>query len=236
MLEKYLNHDQYLFEKILKVIFLNNNQNIGIQFFSELFEKYLDKLNNNIELIRKSYIQQCKLWSTFDYNGKGLIKILEQYPDFLVDFIINLYDIENERQEDRSLSNIWSLDNIKEQIKQIFDHISEMKDNYYNDEHFVNCFFRNLKENLKIIADEFLVSYVGTSFKNHKKMNLIMNVVMNSRKEIFEMTLLKYLSLNWNQDDFSKISWINRPRLYSGEIDIYDFEATCWINIKNIIL
>jgi len=236
--ESYLKLDCMAFIKMLKVISnKNDNKENSIWIWTDLFVKYFNDIKGNIDLVEKSYIQQVNSKQPFDFHFKGLYNILEVDPDFLLVFIKNMYSDKTYgfKDSNRSLSHIWNLKGIEIQIGKAFDTVIERESYQEIDEHFCNCFYRNLDADCKIKADNFLFSYIRRNNANHKKMNIVIDIARNSRKEIFEEVILEYISNNQNPEDFKKIAWLGRGRAYSGGENYGDIKAAKLKKIEAII-
>lgn len=79
------------------------------------------------------------------------------------------------------------------------------------------------------------MKYLKTVYSDPNRINLVVDIVRNSCKELFESVLLTYVSLNSNTEDFDKIYWRGNEGSYSGDVIIGDIEATEWHNILSII-
>jgi hypothetical protein len=66
-------------------------------------------------------------------------------------------------------------------------------------------------------------------------MNIVVDIIRNSMRELFEDILLLFLSINQDVQVFSEISWRGNGGTYSGEIIIGDLQAAEWRNILSII-
>lgn len=237
-LERYLLFDSQLFHKILKIITEKNDAgSIQIRTWLDFFNQQFDKLGDDIELIKKAYLQQEKIQSHFDFESKGFLNILIKDPSFIIDFINALYSdkqlgISNDHKD---LGFIWKVDNIESQLIKVFDLIIEKEPYFGISTHFCNAFFRNLEDEYKTKADKFLIDYVIANNQDPKKMNVIVDIVRHTRKDLFEKILLTHISLNQDRDIFSKIYWRGNGGTFSGNVIIGDIEAADWRNILSIV-
>lgn len=239
-LERFLSVEPNLFQIILKTITeKNEKENTQLQVWMDFFSKHFKNLGNDIELIKKSYIQQNLIQNHFDYQGKGLLEILKIDKNFLIEFVESLYSATDRHSlggNHSDMSYIWHIDDIEETLIQVFDLIIE-KDLYLGIlEHFCNVFFRNLKqEEQKKRADNFIRQYVIENNTNYQKMGVIVDLIRHSKKELFEEIFLLFLSLNQDKEVFEKLLWRGNGGSYSGNVIIGDIQASEWRNLLSIL-
>ncbi|UOG40044.1 hypothetical protein MAL08_19805 (plasmid) [Leptospira noguchii] len=238
--ERYLNLDYELYDKILTIITERNrepNVKIGLQI--DYFEKTFKILSKNKPLIQEAYLQQVKIDSHFDYNKNGLFRIIEMNPVFLKDYFDYFYfsdDISIEFTETKAdWGFIWGIQEIEPVLSEIFIRIARKKVFSGFSSHFLNNFFRNLKEDKKVRANEFLFELLKTNYKNVKIVNLIVNIARYSIREIFDNILLLYISLNQDPEFFAKIWWRGNGGEYNGDDISGEIEANDWKKILSII-
>lgn len=233
-LARYLRVDSKLFHNILRVIVEKNDKGgIILYTWKDLFSVHFDKLGDDIELIKKAYLQLNLIQKYLDYEGKGFLNILKKDPSFLIDFIHSLNSENGTRlaDDDKDMSFIWEVKGIEVQLIQVFDIVIQKEPYYGIIEHFCNAFFRNLQDQPKNRADKFLMGYVTDNFNDPQKMNVIVDIVRHSRKELFDSVLLHYISLNQDPENFSKICWKGNSSIDSNEYK----EASDWKNILSIV-
>lgn len=238
-LERFLNVEPNLFQIILRTITeKNEREGTCLQVWMDFFSKHFDNLGDDIKLIKKAYIQQNLIQNDFDYEGKGFLEILKIDRNFLIEFIEGLYsasDRHNLRGDHSDLSFVWYIENIEESLVQVFDLIIE-KDVYFGIlEHYCNVFFRNQKEEgLKKRADDFIRKYVIDNNQDYKKMQIIVDLIRHSRKELNEEIFLLFISLNQNIEIFGRLMWRGNGGTYSGDVIIGDIQAAEWRNLLEI--
>ncbi|WP_449435084.1 hypothetical protein [Pedobacter steynii] len=237
-LVKFIQLRPSLFNEILEIIvhknqFENNRMSLWMDFFDENF----DYLNNDFELIKKAYLQQIKIQNYLDFESKGLKKILSVSPEFIVDYFETLYvdEVGSYSHDSRNFGFIWDIDNIEVYVLRIFDLYIEKNIYYGISEVYLNTLFQNINEQQKIKADQFLIDFLISNSAHPKKVNLIVDITRNSRKELFSKILLTYVELNQNVKDFSEIWWRGNGGTYSGDVVIGDIEAADWRNILSIL-
>ncbi|WP_157676868.1 hypothetical protein [Chryseobacterium sp. T16E-39] len=237
-LKRFLMIEQNLFQIILKTIVQKNEKDgTKLQLWMDFFIEYFDQLGNDIELIKKAYIQQDKISNHFDYEGKGMLNILKEDPDFLLEYINSLY---NEKQfgisgDRKHLEFIWQVEGIENVLLKVFDLIVEKEPYLGFGEHFCNSFFRNLKSDQKEKASQFIINYIKTNYANSNKMNIVVDIARHSMRELFDDILLLFLTLTQDKNIFDKIWWRGNGGTYSGNVNIGDIEATDWRNILSIV-
>lgn len=237
-LKRFLEIEPDLFQIILKTIVEKNDKDgtklhVWIDFFSEHF----DQLGDNIELIKKAYIQQDKIHNHFDFEGKGMLNILKKDSNFLLEYTNSLYD---KKQfgisgDHKRLEFVWQVEGIEKVLSNVFDLVFEKELYLGIGEHFCNAFFRNLQGEQKEKAIHFLLNYVRTNFTSYGKMNIVVDIVRHSMRELFDEILLLFLSLTHDKNIFAKIWWRGNGGTYSGDVNIGDIEAADWRNILSVV-
>lgn len=237
-LKRFLLIEPNLFKKILKTIFdKNKNEGANIQVWMDFFSTYFDHLGDDLELIKHAYLQQSDIQNRFDYEGKGFLNILKKEPHFLYEYAENLY---RDRQLAVSagcinLAFIWQIDNIESVLENVFDLVVEREPFLGIGDHFCNSSFRNLQDETKKRAKHFLIDYTTKNYSESSKMNIVVDIVRHSIKEIFEEVLLLFLSLSQDREIFSQIWWRGNGGSYSGDVIIADIEMAEWKEIQSII-
>lgn len=238
-LERFLIVEPNLFQIILRTITeKNERENTQLQVWMDFFSKHFENLGDDIELIKKAYIQQNLIQNHFDYEGKGFIEILKIDKNFLIEFVESLYSATDRHSlggDHSDMSYVWNIKNIEETLIQVFDLIIE-KDLYFGIlEHYCNVFFRNPKEEQqKKRADDFIRQYVIDNNQDYKKMQVIVDLIRHSRKELFEEIFLLFISLNQAKEIFGKLMWRGNGGTYSGDVIIGDIQAAEWRNLLEI--
>lgn len=238
-LERFLKIEPNLFQIILKTITeKNEREGTQLQVWINFFSKHLNHLGDDFELIKKAYIQQNLIQNDFDFEGKGLLELLKIDKNFLIEFVESLYSAsENHSLEGNhsNMSYVWNIANIEETLIQVFDLIID-KDIYFGImEHYCNSFFRNPKgEDQKKLADDFIRQYVIDNNTDYQKMQVIVDLIRHSRKELFEEIFLLFISLNQNSEIFGELLWRGNVETYSGNVIIGDIQASEWRNLLEI--
>lgn len=236
-MDKYLKADPKLFQKILKIIIIKNEKSIGIRLWMDFFSSHFEQLGTDLHIIEEAYLQQYILQDMFDYELAAFDKILQKDASFLLKFIkffIARRDFDN-NHEHRNFNIIWNAPDIEDVLFDVFELFAQRGTQYFILPLYLNTFFRNLNENHIVRADNFLMKYLKTAYSDPNRINLVVDIVRNTRKELFESVLLTYVSLNSNTEDFDKIYWRGNGGSYSGNVIIGDIEATEWRNILSIV-
>jgi len=237
IIRKLINYkEKNIIEEILSIVYNKIElQNLRINLSFHFFEKYSEMLAENFELLKKSYIQQeKKVDHRFDLQHAGLRKLFQIRPDFLLEYIDSFYtDKESlhNRNTHTQLSFVWDLEQSNELIKKAIGLIIE--NNYYFGigEHPLIIFFHNLKEEQKVKATAFILSFISEHHADDKKMNPVFDILRHTLEEFFEEAFLHYLSLNTDIDNFKKIWWRGNGGTYSGDVIIGEIHAKEWQNI-----
>lgn len=237
-LQKFLIVEPNLFQIILRTIVeRNEREGTRLQVWMDIFSTHFDLLGDDIELIKKAYLQQDKIYNHFDYEGKGFLYILKKDSKFLIEYINSLYSEKNYgiSSDYKNLGFVWQVENIENILKTVFDLVIQKEPYFGILEHFCNSFFKNLQDEMKDRAKNFLLDYCKTNFNDSNKMNVIVDIVRHSMKEMFDEVLLLFLSLNQDRENFSKIWWRGNGTSGTGNVILADIEMADWKNILSIV-
>jgi hypothetical protein len=237
-LQRFIKIEPNLFQIILRTIVdKNEKEGTRLQVWMDFFSTHFEQLGDDIELIKKAYLQQDKIHNHFDFEGKGFLNILKKDSSFLLEYVNSLY---SEKQfglsaDNKNLSFVWQVENIEQVIKVVFDLVIEKEPYFGILDHFCNSFFRNLQGDFKEKAKNFLLDYCKANFSDSNKMNVIVDIVRHSMREMFDETLLLFLSLCQDREIFSKIWWRGNGTSGSGNVILADIEMADWRNILSIV-
>ena len=237
-LQRYLLIEPDLFQKILQNIVHNNDQGNRISVWMDFFSVYFDKLGNDMNLIKKAYLQQERIQNRFDYEAKGFLNILKTDPQFLIEYVDSLYLKEQFKfsNSHKNLGIIWKIKDIESVLKDVFELILSKSLYLGILDHFCNIFYKNIPEGFSGKAKKFLLEYVKENHSEYKKMNAVVDIARNSIKEIYDEILLLFVSLNQDPEVFSKIWWRgNGGGVRSGDVIFGDIEAAEWRNILSVV-
>lgn len=236
--ERYLQFDSKLFQKAVGIIYKRNEEEgTRILVWDDLFHKHFDHIEDSLELTKKFYIQQRRVQSQFDFDFKGIEKILRKDSYFMVEYVAGIY-IEDKREfidDHKGLGFVWDLPDAEQIVTQIFELVREKARWSGIREHYCNTFFKEIGKQHIDRADNYLIDFIKSNYTDPKKINEVVDIVERTRKELFESVLLTYVGLNQNVEDFSKIQWIGSGGIYSGGVIIGDMRAASWKNVLSIV-
>ncbi|MFF2589641.1 hypothetical protein ACFVSS_17450 [Peribacillus butanolivorans] len=232
------NIKENFYDLLLETITIENrkrNNKMRIESRDGALVLYLES-THNFETIKEMYIQQFIMDSHFDYKGKILKYILNRDADYLLEFTAQLYSEEERKFKKRNgLGFIWEIENIENSLEKIFDLTLEKELYFGITKHFCNVFFDGIDSQNLERARGFILEYIIKNHQNIEKMNVIMDIIHNTRNEWFTYVIKTFISHNQDLKLFSKIWWLKRSRSFSGDQLTSDLEATDWRQILNII-
>lgn len=233
----YAKFDKNILNKLLKIIIGKvEKEKMHIRLENDFIVKYYDFLSYDFITLKKAYTLFNKPHEHFDYDGDNLALILRKDRKYLleyVDFVLENYN-NLEIHSFYNLSVVWQIPGIEKVLTKTFKSINKNDDHFYL-EHFANAFFHNLKDSSAEKADNYILNFIKTESNNTKDINMFMDVINESRKDLREKAILTFLEFNQNLEDFKKIKWKKRERMYSGDTIIGDSRASEWNNLLNIV-
>lgn len=238
-LNGFINAYPTLLEELLGIIVkkIENGDEVHIDKFC--FKKTCIKLvDTNIKLFEKAYLQQIILQQYFDYKNDIFIEILMKDPYFLIEYISALYlndDTNSYSYNIHNLSVVWDLEDIEIILKELFDKVSEKYIHIFSNEHFCNSFFMNLPIEKKDRARNFLERYCNENYTDYRKVNIVVDIVRHTMKDIYNRILISYVSLTQDVNLFSNIKWCASGGVYSGNVIIGDIQAAEWNNVLSVL-
>ena len=209
-LQRFLKFEPKLFQLVLRIIVERNEiQKEKLHIWMDLFSVHFDQLGDDLSLIKKSYLQQVNFNNHFDFNGDGFLNILKKDRNFLLEYVSNLYAEHPFGLSGyyENLNYIWQIADIESVLFDIFDLAIQREPYLGISSHFCNAFFRNLNGQEEIRARLFLMDYCNFNFTDAKKINIVVDIVRHSMKDMFEDILLLFLSLNQDLYIFKRIWW-----------------------------
>lgn len=228
-----------VFREILKTIYQKNElANFQIKVFHGFFEKYSKVLEDDFQLLSRTYIQQETFDHHFDLTGEGLKTLIHIRPKFLFEYINFFYGKKGDwlsRDTDRQLRFVWDLENCEDEVEKSINLIVENTMYIGISNHPVITFFRHLTNEQSPKAKQFILNYIEKYNSDVNKMNSIFDVVRHVITNFFEQAFLHYLEHNMNVEDFKKVYWTGNGGAYSGDVIIGEVRAKDWQGILEIV-
>ncbi|MDD7914103.1 hypothetical protein [Polaribacter ponticola] len=128
--EKYETIEPEILFKTLQIVVKRlETENIKIWLWNEFLISAVNSFDN-INLIKKAYIQQDQLTNSFDYSGKGLLNILEKDNSFLLQYTKVIFEKNTrERAKDhKELSVIWKLPRVENILDEVIEYMADNLD------------------------------------------------------------------------------------------------------------
>jgi hypothetical protein len=230
------NFSKIILSKISKKI---NDLGIAIAFEDDVFEKNLDLFDGDYSLLSKSYFQQFRINHSqiFDYKGKGIEAIFQSYPEFLMDFVHQLEEIERNGRggKDISFGFVWEYEGMDEIITEVSDFFID-NDRYLGySYHAHSILFKDLNQESSEKAYSFIHKQIEKYCKDSKKIQAYFKTIRSCFKEKFDITFLDFLSINSDLEIFKSIDWIGNVGAMWGDVSFGDINAKRWANILELV-
>jgi len=228
-LRKYEKIDPKILPKVLHTVVSKiAEENLKIWLREEFFVQVGD-LIEDIEILKKAYLQQDELDHHFDYSGEGLLAILKRDSSFLLEFIKEIFgkDRQENAKDHKEMAIVWKLPNVEEILNEVIEYMANIVDHYFLRERFVNVFFQRLTNNGEK-ADKFLLKLIEKYSDQSKMIRMAFDVIYNSRKALFEEAFRTYIQKNQKVECFKEIRWTDNQVTYSGNAIVGAIRAAKW--------
>ena len=236
-LERFFEIEPSLLEELLRIIVAKTEKGQSVFIQQSSFHYIcLKLLETNIELVKTIYLHQDSIQSNFDCKRNILFAILVKDPRFLITYTNYVYisNTKKHRFGYDSMNLVWQINNIEIILEEVFDIIDKIKPYYINDD-YCNSFFCNIPDEYKKQAEDFLVSYCTKNYNNSNKINIVVDIVRNTFKELYDKIILIFISLTQDENLFSKVHWCLSDGMYSGDTIIGDIDVANWSHVLSVI-
>lgn len=233
-LRKYEKLDPKLFPEILSIVVRRmEKENLKIWLREEFFIE-AGNLIEDIEILKRGYLQQDALDHHFDYQGGALLVILRRDNSFLLEFLKEIFKIDRqERARDhKELTIVWELSNVEEILDEAIEFLANSVNLYFLTEHFANAFFQQLTSNVEK-ADQYLLRLIEKYSDHPKIIRIVFDIIHNSRKSLFDKAFDAYIRKNQDVEYFKEIRWTDNQIVYSGNVLVGAIRAAKWEKLLN---
>ena len=93
----------------------------------------------------------------------------------------------------------------------------------------------NLPIDKKDRARKFLERYCNENYTDYRKVNIVVDIVRHTMKDIYNRILISYVSLTQDVNLFSNIKWCASGGVYSGNVIFGDIQAAEWNNVLSVL-
>ncbi len=236
-IDKFIKIDKGIFLKLLKIIYQKNEEGkIRIMLEPNFFQSHIEKFTNNIDFLKKLYLQQDKLDNNFDYDLKEFWTVLERDRAFFLDYIkFILKDRYSVSSLDYHLmSHVWKLPKAENLVKDALIYVASQR-LLSIEEHFGNCFFKHLDASSKEKSIKVIASLFKRFKKDVRQINMLFDIVRHSFKENLEYFVHLFLLYNSDVDFFKRITFLNNWFSSNGDIVWGDVRKAEWEVILNLL-
>lgn len=219
----------FVLDRVMHNVFMSNSSGGRIVIRERVMMKYAESPSCDVWLLEGLYLQQVAIDKDYDHDQALAIRIMEKDKWMLLRLLENVDDWGSEGQKD-SLHKIWAIEGIEDVMKRIMDHYVSHAEPVGPNR--CNMFFGNRSE---IREQKFLLDYVAANANDVDAMDLVMDIVENSRKDLLGQVLVRWLE---STDDFSlfmNIRWINLSRIFYGDVNFSRMRIERWHRILSII-
>ncbi|MEQ8910009.1 MAG: hypothetical protein RIC95_12495 [Vicingaceae bacterium] len=215
--------------------YLNEEENDFNVLLDREFHQYLVE-KSQLDLAKKSYLQQYFISDHFDYRGEALKVILEKDKSFLNMLLSNIVEHQDKLKanEYRELNAVWELENAEEIVNDAVLFMAEIGSSYTIGEDFNNAFFDHAHLRSEQV-NSFLLDMIEKYSDQVRVMNIVFDIINHSKKDLFEAAFISYLEKNQSQDDFSNIDWFEHQMVYPGGANISGIKINQWKRLLGFV-
>lgn len=222
-----------IIDELFQLSICINSISFLVEFFH--FEKIIE-IEADFEILKSVYLQQVSLGNDYlDHDKLCLKAIISIEPEFLVtytDMLLRNNKFDHLHSTGLILGMLWEIEGIQNILLDIFE-------TFYNDNSlylsfnkvYLNAFFVSVKDTHLEEANNFLITYLKYNYSNERKVNMVLNIVEHSLKELKKRVVQAYVSLNKSEIDFFKLNWLPMSYSYSGRNTIGQIKAKLWKEI-----
>lgn len=219
---------EFIMNLLLLIVQKIKTENHTISLDSQFFT-YACTVIGDFDLIREAYFLQEEREDIFDYEGDGLYAMLQRNKEFLLEYIKRIF---HSNRQDRSKEHgefrvIWKLSDTEEILNEVMEYMATVRESFYFKEHFANSLFGNTIQAKERIED-YLLSLIDNYSDRHDVMNIVFDVIKNSKPYMFENAFKSYVRKNQKVEDFKRINWLVDQVLYSGGDIVSEITASKW--------
>ena len=212
-------------QAMLNVTERAKEREIKLALDENLFTSCIEKINN-LNLVKKAYIMQEGIQEHFDYRFEGMRKIVEQDPNFVMEFIRSIpmgYNgISNSNYFDLNL--LWDLKEAERHISDILDYLVSHS-NFSSWHSSAHIFFSGLTAEQSERATSFACEYLKRNANDLDKVNMMMDIARNDLTNQETLLVLIWLKANPSFSAFKKVSWQNSMMSGGGSTIFNDLRA-----------
>ncbi len=237
-ISRYARFDSNLIEDLLRIVMERNDNGEHIPIYDDVLCRWMEQFQIHRDVLEKTYLQQLKINSDYDYEFKAFEKIVSRN----VRFILSLLDTMIEYDfsfENRSMNHgsIWRIPDIKSTMSEVLDYMEKNECNPCQTGSSANVFFRKLNDDIRPIAESFLLDYVTQNHGDVGRMNLVVDIAISSMTSDFRKHLvLHYFSLSLDVEIFKQINWSARAMcLYAHGTVFGNIEAQRWRKLLELL-
>ncbi len=177
-------------------------------------------LANNVHLLKRAYLAMSALERTHDYRGSGFDFILDHDPEFILEYIDWVYQIErwpNRYNDHRDYSFLWKQKVCFELMIKVVEHVYDKEKNGAMSSSYLEIFFtsnndKDLEISIREKQDEVLRSLLTARSNDPKFMRFLFGLIAELSPERHFAFVEHFLQSNNDYEVFEQIS------LSSGDI------------------
>ncbi|MHC1686199.1 MAG: hypothetical protein AB9879_00510 [Methanothrix sp.] len=183
--------------------------------YTDINNKIVDIFANNKDLLKRAYFAVLKNERHMDYDGQTFSRILDLEPDFISEYINQIYKKEETsglQDDTRDYAFLWMRDDYKEQISRAIEQIFEYEQSAYRYMYTdLNIFF-TLRDNgekhseVRERQNRFLECLIARQYRNSDFMRFIFGVIANFPAERRCKFIDLFLERNKCIEDFKKLA------------------------------
>jgi hypothetical protein len=204
---KFLTIEPTVISRIMEnILNVNEQEEFRIYILSYTFIDLVPHLDNNLELLKRSYLQQQPMKDVFDHNFAIFKILLKRDRLFLSEYINSHLKPGSVLGNQEGICIFWTLPNAEILAKNAFNQLLE-DDRYLVTIDFIFSLIGGKYHNPDEKPLSFLKEYVEEYYTDGIKVNAVLKCINRFYKDQLKDVLHRFLSLNSDLSVFKSIHW-----------------------------
>jgi hypothetical protein len=230
-LEKFSELKHNLVVEVLRVVVERREVESDFKYTLDhhFISKFISHFKEDLELIKKAYLQQEAIQRNFDYDFEDFFHIVSIDSTFMKEYIEFIYSQREyiSGREYYDMHKIWKLPSASKLVYSALLQIIKITPFWRSDD-FAQCFFVNLKGSDLVKAQRLIKRFIVSRKTNNYAMTIIMDVVRNTMKDFYQEAVAYLVKSSPSFSLFTKTRWLNNHFTSSGNVIWAEVRVNEW--------